>query len=44
VHQDHIERRRLRRGGVDHALEFVPSIVSGRYAGLEVIRHDLPAA
>jgi hypothetical protein len=44
VHHDHIERRRLRRGGVDHALEFRPPIIGRRDAGLDVIRHDLPAA
>ena len=44
VDDDHIERRRLGRGRVDHALELGPPVVGGRDAGLDVVGHDLPAA
>jgi hypothetical protein len=43
VHQDHIERRRLGGGCVDHALEFGSPIVGRRDAGLDVVADDLPA-
>jgi hypothetical protein len=44
VHQDHVERRRLCRRCVDHALEFWPPIVRRRSAGLDVVGHDLLSA
>jgi hypothetical protein len=44
VHQDHIERRRLGRRRVDHALELWPPIVGRRGAGLHIFGDDLPAA
>jgi hypothetical protein len=44
VHHDHVERRRLGGGGVDHALELGPPVVGGRHAGLDIVGDDLPAA
>jgi hypothetical protein len=43
VDDDDIEHRRLSGSDVDHALEFRPSVVGRRHAGLDVVRHDLPA-
>jgi len=42
VDQDHVERRRLGCGRVDHALELRPPIVRGRHAGLDVVSDNLP--
>jgi hypothetical protein len=44
VHEDHVEGRRLGRGGVDHALEFGSPIVDRRHPGLDIVGDDLPAA
>ena len=44
VDQDHVERRRLGRRRVDHALELGPPIVGGGRAGLDIVGDDLPAA
>ena len=44
VDQDHIERRRLGGGRVDHPLEFGPPIIGRGQAGLDIVSDDLPAA
>ena len=43
VDYDRIERRRLRGGRVDHALELGPPVVGGRDAGLHIVGDNLPA-
>jgi hypothetical protein len=44
VHDDCLERRRLGRGGIDHALEFRAPVVGGGDSRLDVVGDDLPAA
>ncbi|KJC42670.1 hypothetical protein UP06_23190 [Bradyrhizobium sp. LTSP857] len=42
VDQDHLERRRFCRRGVDHTLEFRPPIVGRGCAGLDIVGDNLP--
>jgi hypothetical protein len=43
VDQDHIKRRRLGRGRIDHALELGPPVMGRRDSRLDIGSDDLPA-